>query len=346
MGSAAVPVVVSEVAEEGILQLLLSVLIERILRVFAVDEHGIVTLVHAQQDDNAVPVLAHAQLIGVIELIGGFVNIVPAAVLRKVIHKSNIDTAAVAPGNVRSPCFQFRPLLEGKLVAEIEDIVHIGAGLLRRLRLGIIAGDVRRGVCLEVVLHALRHGVYRLRERRGAHGHVLAIPCALDHVGRHRVAYNVGQFLCAASHRIKKGIHAPIRLRERVSAVLRAAQQQRQRNAVPFLAAAVAGILIDIYRDIRDTAVLHALVGKYIHPQVNAECFRKLRERLLSLIGQFHGAELLGFIVDCAVLHRRHGGDAQSQCQQKRGQQSCHSFFHVRPPLLQHQQRGSDGADD
>ena len=48
------------------------------------------------------------------------------------------------------------------LVAEIEDIVHIGAGLLRRPRLGITAGNVRRGVCLEVVLHALRHGVYRL----------------------------------------------------------------------------------------------------------------------------------------------------------------------------------------
>ena len=97
-----------------------------------------------------------------IELIGGFVNIVPAAVLREVIHKSNINTAPVALGNIRSPCFQFRPLLEGKLVAEIEDIVHIGAGLLRRLRLGIIAGDVRRGACLEVVLHALRHGAYRL----------------------------------------------------------------------------------------------------------------------------------------------------------------------------------------
>ena len=48
MGSTAVPVVVAEVAEEGILQLLLPLLIKRILRVFAVDEHGVVALVHAQ----------------------------------------------------------------------------------------------------------------------------------------------------------------------------------------------------------------------------------------------------------------------------------------------------------
>ena len=158
--------------------------------------------------------------------------------------------------------------------------------------------------------------------------------------------YNAGQLLCAAPRRIEEGVHAPVRLRKRVNAVLRAAQQQRQRDAVLLFAAAVAGILIDIHRNIRDADVLHALIGKYIHPQVNAKRFRKLRELLLPLIGQFDGAKFLGLIVDRTVLHRRHSRKAQRQHQYKCRQQNCHFSFHARPPLSPHQKRGSDRAND
>ena len=295
MRNAAVPFVAAEVAEEGLLQLLLPIFVECVLRVLTVNKHSIIAVSHAQQDDNAVPPLAHAKLIGVIELIGGFVNTVSAAVLREVIHKGSVNAAAVALRNVRRLRLQLRPLIEGELVAEVEDVVHIGVRRLLCLRLGAFTGDclgvfacnVRRSVCMDIILHALRHRVHRLRERRSAHRHIFAVPRALDHIGRYRVADNVGQFLCAAPRFIEKGIYAPVVLRERVRAVRRAAQQQRQRNTVFRFTAAVAGIFIDIGRNIFDARVLgHILLREGVHTQIDAKLLRELREHLLSLIGQ------------------------------------------------------------
>ena len=99
---------------------------------------------------------------------------------------------------------------------------------------------------------------------------------ALDHIRLYRVVYSVGQLLCAAPRLIEEGIHAPIRLRERVGAILRAAQQQRQRDAFLPLTAAITGILIDVCRNIRGARVgIHILVGEGIHPQIDAKLLRE-----------------------------------------------------------------------
>ena len=150
----------------------------------------------------------------------------------------------------------------------------------------------------------------------------------------YRVVYSVGQLLCAAPRLIEEGIHAPIRLRERVGAILRAAQQQRQRDAFLPLTAAITGILIDVCRNIRGARVgIHILVGEGIHPQIDAKLLREPRERLLRRVAQLHGAELLRLIVEHAILDRRQGGNAQCRQEQQREQQGCTFSLHVRPPI-------------
>ena len=301
-----------------------------------------------------------------VELIGGFVNVVPVAVFLEVIHKNDVNTTVVALGNVCRPCFCFLPFLGGELVAEIEDVVHLGAFLVQVLRLGGFVGAVlgrfrrfggfadavRRAVCKDVVRRGLCHGPHRLRECRGAHRQVLAVPRTLRHVGLHCVGDNVGQLLRIASRLAQGDIDAPVLLGHRIRAVRLRSQQQRQRDAFLFLAQSVIRIPIDIRGDIPDRAVLHALVGKHVHPQVNAQRFRQLRERLFPQIGQLVGADLLRLIVERTVLRARQGRGAQGQRQQKRQQECCQFSFHARTSLThqhhkertQHGQRRSNGG--
>lgn len=56
----------------------LPVFVEGVLRGVSVDEHGVVPLRHAQQDEDSVPVFAHAQFAGMVGLIGGLVDVVEA----------------------------------------------------------------------------------------------------------------------------------------------------------------------------------------------------------------------------------------------------------------------------
>ena len=214
-----------------------------------------------------------------VDLIQGGIGIVTVAVSCKVLHKKGIDAAAAAVGDILGPGLQFFPLPVGEHSPEVEHIVHAGIAQLRGFAgldgLGLLR--LRREVRGEIVRRRRRHGIYCLTERIGAHGHIRAVPRPRRHIRLHRVIHQAGEFLPVAPRLAQHRVDAPVGLRQGVRTVRQRLQQQRQRNAVLFLAPAVAGIFVNICGDVSGGGTLaDILVGKYVHPQVKVKRLRQL----------------------------------------------------------------------
>ena len=143
VGDAAVPVVVPEVSEEPLFQHLLPEFevseeplfqhllpefIEGIFAILAVDEHGVVPLFHAEQDDYPVPPEPVAKPAVVIELVGGLVY-AAVAIVGIVVYDGEIDPAVMALGNSLRAVLQLLPLLVCEQAADIIHILHTAAAL-------------------------------------------------------------------------------------------------------------------------------------------------------------------------------------------------------------------------
>ena len=128
VGDAAVPVVVPKVSEEPLFQHLPPVFIEGVFGILAVDEHGVVPLFHAEQDDYPVPSEPVAKPAVVIELVGGLVY-AAVAIVGIVVHNGEVDPAATALGNSLRAVLQLLPLLVCQQAADIIHTLHTAAAL-------------------------------------------------------------------------------------------------------------------------------------------------------------------------------------------------------------------------
>ena len=97
VGNARIPIVVAKIAQEGLFQLFLSICIEGIFGMFAIDEHGIIPLRHAEQNDDAIPARSRAQLLVVVDLGGDCID-VARSITGIVIHDDKIDSHLMAFG--------------------------------------------------------------------------------------------------------------------------------------------------------------------------------------------------------------------------------------------------------
>ena len=132
MGNTAVPVVIFKKSQEFFLQLFLSVFIKGIFSILAIDKHGIVPLLHAEQDDDSIPSVSYAKLVVVVELVGDFKH-TAISIFCVIIHHGKIDAAMLAVGNVLGPGLQLLPLFMGEKVTGVEYMFHIRAiALLNR----------------------------------------------------------------------------------------------------------------------------------------------------------------------------------------------------------------------
>ena len=203
---------------------------------------------------------------GVVELIGGFVNAAAAAVLG-VSHPQTQRRRRSRwrwEMSVARASSSARSWVSVSMVAVVEHIAHAlafqGPGHLAPpwWASAPAPGPVpsrwagsSRGYTPST---AFRHGVGGLDQCRGAHGHVLAVPRALRpcRAPPHRDTVS-GQILRAApASGSKRAYTLQSVFRQRVGAVRprRAAAASARRRPV-LCAAAVAGILIDIHRDVR-----------------------------------------------------------------------------------------------
>ena len=274
----------AKISEEFFFQLFLPEFIKGIFGVVAVNEHGIVPLFHAEQNDDTVPVISHTQLHLVIYLICHLIY-AAVSVVRVVIHKGKIDTTVMVLRISPGPRLQLPPFLVAKQVADVKYIFHFYAVLpLRRCLFPVdrLAVSLRRTVFKYVSLSRLSHGVHSLGQRHAAQGHVLAIPRPLRHIGLHRIVDGSSQLLAAASPLAEIGIDAPaVTGRHGITAPLLRLQQQSESGALFIHAIAVIVPGINACGSVAHAVI--AGLGKYIHTQVEPQCVRELRQRLFAL---------------------------------------------------------------
>ena len=105
--------------------------------------------------------------------LGSHIINIPGAIILIVVHKNRIDTAAIPLGNVPGPLLQLLPLVKGKQIADVKDIIHQNA--VRTLCI-LFEGLFRHSITAisrsEKILHEFRHHVHSVGKRHSTHIHI------------------------------------------------------------------------------------------------------------------------------------------------------------------------------
>ena len=120
---AVVPVVVPEIVEEFLLHQFLSVGVKGVFRLRPIEERGILPVRHAQHQDHAVPVFAHAQRVLVVKLIRRLVGVV--IVFRIVLEDQQIDPDAILRGDFLRPRLERQILVARQKADGVRDVPEL-----------------------------------------------------------------------------------------------------------------------------------------------------------------------------------------------------------------------------
>ena len=124
---AAVPVVIAQIVQEAVLQLLLGIAADHALGVAVADIQAVAAVVHAQEQQHAVAVLADAEVVVVVDGAGGLVDAV--GILLVVVDGDHVHRAVVLPGDLVGQRFQLLALAVGEQALRVVDQGVAGLGL-------------------------------------------------------------------------------------------------------------------------------------------------------------------------------------------------------------------------
>ena len=124
---AAVPVVIAQIVQEAVLQLLLGIAADHALGVAVADIQAVAAVVHAQEQQHAVTVLADAEVVVVVDGAGGLIDAV--GILLVVVDGDHVHRAVVLPGDLVGQRFQLLALAVGEQALRVVDQGVAGLGL-------------------------------------------------------------------------------------------------------------------------------------------------------------------------------------------------------------------------